>query len=520
MKTVIGIDFGSDSARAILADPLGNVLNESVFVYPRWAQRRYCDASKNILRQHPADYLDAIQFLIPDVLKNQDKSLLAGIAVDATSSTVCAIDREGCPLALTRKFQDDPDAMFFLWKDHSAITEAEEINSAAAQWQDGDFREFSGSSYSCEWFWSKALYILRRNPAVAANTNSFIELGDWITALLCGNTLPENLKRSRCFAGHKAMWSEKWNGVPPEEFFAQFNPQLGKISGQYSKQTYTPDIPSGKICHAWAERFEIPFDVTIGGSLIDCHSGAIGAGIKEKELIKVIGTSSCDIVIAKNIRKAVPGICGQADGSVLPGYTGLEAGQAAFGDIFAWFKSILEYGGAKINLSELEKEAAKLAPGSSKLLCCDHFNGRRSPYADAGASGSITGLTLGATVPEIYRSLAESAVMGAKRIVDHFTANGIEINSIKAVGGISSKSPMIMQLFADILNMPVHISSATQACALGAAICASAAAKIYPDIETAMSKMSGKTAFTYTPNAENVRKYQDIYKQYLALTEN
>ncbi len=520
MKTVIGIDFGSDSARAILVDLQGNILNESVFPYPRWAQRRYCDASKNILRQHPADYLEAVQFLIPDVLDGQDKECLAAIAVDATSSTVCAIDSEGCPLALTPEFKDDPDAMFFLWKDHSAVTEADEINLAASEWKECDFREFSGSSYSCEWFWSKALYILRRNPGVAAETADFIELGDWITALLCGNTLPENLKRSRCFAGHKALWNAIWNGVPPEEFFAPLNAQLGRIAGKYSRETYTPDIPCGTICPAWAERFGIPFDVTIGGSLIDCHAGAVGAGIKEKELIKVVGTSSCDIVISKDISHPVPGICGQVDGSVLPGYTGFEAGQAAFGDIFAWFKNILEYGGAKIDLAELEKAAAELAPGSSALLCCDHFNGRRSPFADASATGAITGLTLGSTVPEIYRALAESAVMGAGKIVNHFISCGVEINSIKAVGGISTKSPMIMQLFADILNMPVHISSANQACALGAAIYAATAAKLYPDVQTAMENMAGKISHTCNPDPENAGIYRAIYKRYLELTDN
>ena len=517
MKTVIGIDFGSDSARAILTDMSGNILKESVFSYPRWAERRYCDSSKNILRQHPADYLEAIQSLIPDVLENQDKNSLAGIAVDATSSTVCAIDSQGCPLALTPEFKDDPDAMFFLWKDHSAISEADEINRAASEWKECDFREFSGSSYSCEWLWSKALYVLRRNPAVAAKTATFIELGDWISALLAGNTLPENLKRSRCFAGHKAMWNAKWGGVPPKEFFETTDARLAEIADDFSLETYTPDIPVGTICPAWAERFGIPFDVVIGGSLIDCHSGAVGAGIKEGELIKVVGTSSCDIVISRNIDFPIRGICGQVDGSVLPGYTGFEAGQAAFGDIFAWFKGILEYGGAKIDLTELETEAAKLAPGSGGLLSCDHFNGRRTPFANASATGKITGLTLGTTVPEIYRSLAESAVMGAKRIVDHFSANGVQIDSIKAVGGISTKSPLVMQLFADIFDMPVHISSAAQACALGAAIYAAAAAKLYPDVQSAMENMAGKTCKTYTPQAENAEAYRSIYQRYLEL---
>ncbi|MBQ7395924.1 MAG: ribulokinase [Lentisphaeria bacterium] len=518
MKSFIGIDFGSDSARAILVDMHGNTLNESVFVYPRWEKRRFCDPSKNQLRQHPADYLDALQYLIENVLKGTDRSNLAGIALDATSSTVCAVDSGGVPLALHAEFQNDPDAMFFLWKDHSAVAEADEINRAAEKSGKVDFRCYSGSSYSCEWFWSKALYILRRNPAVAAKTASFVEHGDWISGLLCGNTLPETMKRSRCFAGHKAMWHADWNGVPPKEFFDSIDTKLGDIADKFPRETYTADVPTGTICPAWAERFGIPLDVVIGGALIDCHSGAVGAGIKPGELIKVVGTSGCDIVVSKNVSSAVPGICGQVDGSVLPGYTGFEAGQAAFGDIFAWFKSILEYGGNKISLAELEKAAAKTPPGAGKLLVCDHFNGRRTPYADAARCGVISGITLGTTAPEIYRALAEGAVMGAKRIVEHFQQNGIEVERIKAVGGISQKSDFIMQMFADILNMPVSVSSASQACALGAAIFAATASGAYPDVFTAMENMAGKIARTYTPNPAVQDIYEKLYKQYKTIS--
>ena len=518
MKTFIGMDFGSDSARAILVDMSGNILNESVFTYPRWEKRRFCDASRNILRQHPADYLEAVMFLIDDVLKNQDKSRLAGIAVDATSSTVCAVDGEGVPLALLPEFQNDPDAMFFLWKDHSAIDEADEINRAAENFPDMDLRMYSGGSYSCEWFWSKALYVLRRNSKAAGKTASFVELGDWLAALLCGNTMPESMKRSRCFAGHKALWNKQWNGLPPKEFFAALDEKLAFIAEKFPKETFTADIPVGVISPSWAERFGIPLDTVIGGSMIDCHAGAVGAGIREKELIKVIGTSCCDIVISKDITRAVEGICGQVDGSVLPGYIGFEAGQAAFGDIFSWFKSLLEYGGNTIDFNKLSLEAEKLAPNRT-LIACDHFNGRRSPFADASAAGALYGLTLGTTAPEIYRSLAESAVMGAKKIIDHFQANGIEIDSIKAVGGISSKSPFIMQLFADITGMPIAVSSASQACALGAAICAASASKAYPDIFIAMQNMSGRNEKTYIPDPQKTAVYREIYQKYCAIAD-
>ena len=516
MKSVIGIDFGSDSARAILVDTAqGNVLNEAEFFYPRWAEKRFCNAAECKFRQHPADHLEALQFLIPEVLKGQDRSSLQGIGIDSTSSTVCAVDEEGVPLALLPEFQNDPDAMFFLWKDHSAVSEADEINAACEAWQKEDFRSYSGSSYSCEWFWSKALYILRRNAKVAAKTACFVEHGDWIAALLCGNTLPYEMKRSRCFAGHKAMWNAKWGGFPPAEFFSTFSPELAAMVKNLPSDTATADVPVGVISPSWAERFDIPFDVAVSGSVIDCHSGAVGAGIRPGELIKVVGTSSCDIIISRNTGCAVAGICGQVDGSVLPGYTGFEAGQAAFGDIFAWFRNLLSWSGTDVSIAALEKEASQLDPEASKTVATDFFNGRRTPYADASATATITGLSLGSTAPEIYRSLAEAAVMGAKRIVEHLQENGIEITCIRAVGGISTKSPFIMQLFADILEMPVGISSAKQACALGAAIFAAAASKVYPDVFEAMKNMSGKTAKTYTPQAPE--KYRDLYRKYKEL---
>jgi L-ribulokinase len=326
------------------------------------------------------------------------------------------------------------------------------------------------------------------------------------------------MKRSRCFAGHKAMWNKNWNGVPPKEFFALLDEKLADIAEKFPRETSTADTPCGTINPAWAERFGIPFDVVIGGSLIDCHAGAVGAGIKPGELIKVVGTSSCDIVISDGTATAIPGICGQVSGSVLPGFTGFEAGQAAFGDIFAWFKFILEYGGNKIDLAELEKSASLIPPGTGNLLVCDHFNGRRTPFADAARHGAIYGLALGTTVPEIYRSLAEGAVMGAKRIVEYFKENNVKIDRIKATGGISKKSEFIMQMFADILEMPVEITSSQQTCALGAAIFAAVSSGAYSDIFSAMDKMASKTEKTYYPQEKNSKIYRELYKKYLEIS--
>ena len=512
----IGLDFGSGSVRALLVDRQGRELATAVHLYRRWNEKLYCNAAKLQFRQHPADYLEGMEAVICEVLRDQDRTKIAGIGVDTTSSTPCAIDRNGTPLALKTEFSNDPNAMFVLWKDHTAIAEEQRINECAANWSGTDFRKYSGGIYSCEWFWSKVLHLLRNNPRVRENAYSFIELCDWIPAVLSGNCAPERVCRSRCAAGHKAMWHKEWGGLPPEEFLIYVDPLLKGLRQRLYTKTVTVDCAAGKISPYWAAKLGLPETVTICSGAIDCHVGAIGAQIKEGELVKVLGTSTCDILVVPEPGRCISGICGQVDGSVLPGLTGIEAGQSAFGDIYNWFGSFLSYAG-KVPLTDLERDAARLPIGANGVTALDWHNGRRTPFADSTLSGAISNLNLGTTVPMVYRALIESTVMGSKAILEHFKKENLHVNGITAVGGISHKSPFIMQMCADAFNMPIKVAKTAQSCALGAAMNAAAAAGFYPDVPTASQNMGGNYRAIYTPDKANHLKYEEVYQRYLEL---
>lgn len=515
-KLLIGLDFGSDSVRAVLVAANGEQLATSVHEYARWAQGKYCDPAANQFRQHPLDYLEGTEAVIRNVLKGVDATRVAGIAIDTTGSTPCAVDRDGTPLALKPEFADDPDAMFLLWKDHTAIAEAARINEYAANWGGTDYRLYEGGIYSSEWFWSKILHVLRNNARVREAAFSWVEHCDWITGELAGRTDPVTMPRSRCAAGHKAMWHASWGGLPSEEFLAGVDPLLAGLRERLYTETSTADVPVGTLSPKWAARLGLSPEVVIGGSAFDCHFGAVGAQIASGELVKVIGTSTCDILVAPDVRQCVRGICGQVDGSVIPGMVGLEAGQSAFGDVYAWFRRLLGYAG-EVSLPALEAEAAAIAPGSTGIIALDWFNGRRTPDANPRLGGALFGLTLGSTAPMIYRALAESTVFGARAIVERFRSEGIAVNSVAAVGGISRKSPFIMQLCADVLQLPIKVAAADQACALGAAMFAAVAAKVHPDLKTAMAEMGSGFDRIYQPDPSAVPVYEKLYARYLAL---
>lgn len=507
-KLLIGLDFGTDSVRALLVTDEGRILGSSVHPYKRWKDGLYCDAAKRQFRQHPLDYLEGVEASVKAVLKGHDCARVAGIGVDTTGSTPCAVDKTGTPLALSKDFENNPNAMFVLWKDHTALAEAEEINSAAKN-SSVDYTAYEGGVYSSEWFWAKLLHILKTDEKVSESAFSFVEHCDWITAELSGSPV----KPSRCAAGHKAMFHPSWGGLPPNDFLAGISPLLSGWRERLYSKTYTADIPVGKLSAKWAGKLGLGTDVVISGGAFDCHMGAVGAGIKPGELIKVIGTSTCDILVTPSIDRCVRGICGQVDGSVLPGMVGLEAGQSAFGDVYAWFRRFMSYK-SEISLPELEAEAAKIPIGSTGIIALDWFNGRRTPDANQHLTGAVFGLNLGSTAPMLYRALVESTACGARRIVDRFISEGVEINEVGAIGGIAHKSPFTMQICADIMNKPIKVSESDQACALGAAIFAAVAAGVYPDMESAMSKMSAKYKTTYTPNPENVNAAGKIYARY------
>ncbi|MCI0515900.1 ribulokinase [candidate division KSB1 bacterium] len=545
---VIGIDYGTDSVRSIIVDATdGTEIASDVFYYPRWSAGKYCNSSKNQFRQHPLDYLEGLAASVQGALKKAPAGTatkVRGISVDTTGSTPCAVNKEGTPLALTSGFEENPNAMFVLWKDHTAVKEAEEINRVARTWGGEDFTKFEGGIYSSEWFWSKILHVLREDKNVRNAAFSWVEHCDWIPAILTGDTDPLTLKRSRTAAGHKAMWHASWDGLPAEEFLVKVDPLLAGLRTRLFKETYTGDIPIGKLTAEWAQKLGLTPEVIVGVGAFDAHFGAVGAEIEPNMLVKVMGTSTCDMIITevpKTGEHLVKGICGQVDGSIVPGLLGLEAGQSAFGDIYAWFKELLMWPVEKVIgnmkslddstknklmnevenaiIPELSSAAEKISMEDSSIVALDWMNGRRTPDANQALKGAITGLNLGSDAPKIFRALVEATAFGAKKIVDRFIAEGVEIKGVIAIGGIPKKSPFVMQVTADVLNMPIKVAASEQACALGSAMAAATVAGLYPTVEAAQKVMGSGFEKIYKPNAANAAKYQKIYQKYTKLAE-
>ncbi len=536
-KYVIGMDYGSDSVRALLVNvETGEEISTSVYHYERWDKGLYCDPANNQFRQHPADYLAGLETTIKTVLADAPAGTaenVIGISVDTTGSTPVAVNKEGVPLALTSGFEDNPNAMFILWKDHTAIQEAEEINSLAKNRGGENFTKFSGGIYSSEWFWAKILRTIRVDEKVREAAFSWVEHCDWIPVVLTGNTDPLTMKRSRCAAGHKAMWHASWDGLPPEEFLTELDPLLAGLRDRLYKDTCTAEVKVGTLTEEWADKLGLSSDVAVSGGAFDCHMGAVGGQIQPYYLSKVMGTSTCDILIAPDNEvdgKLIKGICGQVDGSVVPGMQGMEAGQSAFGDIYAWFKRVLCWPLEHFSVEEkekifsrlipeLEKEAVKIGIGETDVFALDWMNGRRTPDANQNLKGAVFGLNLGSSAPMIYRALVEATVFGTKKIVDRFIAEGVPVKGIIALGGIAKKSPFIMQMCADVLAMPIKVVKSEQACALGAAMFAAVTAGYYDNIEAAMEKMGGGFEVTYEPVSADTAKYAKHYQKYCRYAE-
>jgi len=545
-KYVIGLDYGTDSVRAVVVNTAnGETAGTSVFEYPRWKQGLYCDPASNRFRQHPLDYIEGMETTVREALKGLPREIIdniAGITVDTTGSTPVAVDRQGVPLSLKPGFEDDPDAMFVLWKDHTAIKEAAEINEVSKTWGGTDFTMYSGGVYSSEWFWAKILHVLRSSEKIRENAFSWVEHCDWIPALLTGNTDPLKLKRSRCAAGHKAMWHKDFNGLPPEEFLVRVDPLLSGLRDRLFTETHTCDVSAGVISEEWSRRLGLPSGVKIGAGAFDAHLGAIGGEIKPYHLVKVMGTSTCDMLVAHMSEagdRLVAGICGQVDGSIIPGMLGLEAGQSAFGDVYAWFGKLLlwpveeiistmswldENSRERIReetseriIAELTREAEQLPDDETALVALDWLNGRRTPFASQELKGAIAGLSLGSDAPRIFKSLVEATAFGSKMINDRFIEEGVRIDGVIAIGGVARKNPWVMQIVTDVLNMPISVASSDQTCALGSAMAASVMAGIHPDFESAREAMGGGFEKEYRPDPAKARKYDELYLRYKKL---
>ena len=544
-KYTIGLDYGTDSVRSLIVNvETGKEVAGAVFNYPRWEKGLYCNAVENRFRQHPKDYVEGLEFTIVEALRKAPSGVaenVVGISVDTTGSTPVAVDENGVPLSLTPGFEENPNAMFVLWKDHTAVKEAGEINQLAKKW-DIDFTKFEGGIYSSEWFWAKLLHVIREDAAVYRAAYSWVEHCDWIPGLLSGNTNPKTLKRSRCAAGHKAMWHEAFGGLPAEEFLKALDPMLGGLRERLYKETFTCDVAAGKLSEEWAGKLGLTTNVVVGVGAFDAHLGAVGGEIKPYFVSKVMGTSTCDMLIAPLEEagdRLVNGICGQVDGSIVPGMLGLEAGQSAFGDVYAWFKELLDWPLKNILtesklldektkqqlieetsdkiIERLSREAAKIPLEETGIVALDWMNGRRTPDANQNLKGAITGLNLGSDAPRIFRALVEATAFGSKAINDRFISEGVRIDGVIALGGVAKKSPFVMQIVADVLNMPIKVARSEQACALGSAMAAAVVAGVYPTVAEAQEKMGGGFETEYLPIAENVKKYEVLYKKYRKL---
>ena len=541
-KYVIGLDYGSDSVRAVLINTeTGQEIASDVHWYQRWKENKYCNASINQFRQHPLDHIEGLEDVIKSVViqSGVNSKSIKGICIDTTGSSPIPVDEKGTPLALTEGFEENPNAMMVLWKDHTAIKEANEINELAENWGGENFTKFEGGIYSSEWFWAKILHIIRQDHAVKNAAYSWMEHCDLITYLLIENKDLKSFKRSRCAAGHKAMWHKTWNGLPAKSFLEQLDPYLANLRDRLYNETYTSDQIAGNLSPEWAKKLGLTTDTVIAVGTFDAHAGAVGAKIEEHTLVRVMGTSTCDIMVtSKELLddSTVKGICGQVDGSVIPGLEGMEAGQSAFGDLLAWYKDMLSWPIENLVLSsdvlnatqknklkqEIEanfiirlSEQAKNIPLSESIpTALDWINGRRTPDANQELKAAMSNLSLGTKAPHVFKALVNAICFGAKKIVERFEEEGIAINSVIGIGGVARKSPFIMQTLANVLDKPIKIATTDQAPALGAAIYAAVAAGIYPNVIEASQKMGSDFEATYDPEKENVATYRKLMQSY------
>ena len=525
----IGVDYGTNSVRALVVDVAdGAEVATYVYNYPSGHQGILLDPKDpNLARQNPADYIEGFFKSILGALKAAQKirgfrpEHVIGIGVDTTGSTPIPVDREGMPLALQPKFKRSLAAQAWLWKDHTGHAEAAEITQRARQTQ-APYLAKCGGTYSSEWFWSKILHCKRSAPQVFAAAYAWVELADFIPGYLTGRLDPHAVPRGICPAGHKAMYNDQWGGLPSEEFLAGLDPDLVEVRRRYAERTVPADQKAGELTTQIAQKVGLRAGIPVAVGAFDAHTGAVGAGIKPGTLVKIIGTSTCDMMVAPMDQPLadIPGLCGIVPGSIIPGMYGLEAGQSAVGDIFNWFASHLapkQYvakGDAHANLT---REAQRLKPGESGLLALDWNNGNRTILVDPLLCGLLIGQTLHTTAAEIYRALIEATAFGALTIIKRFEEYGVAVHEVVNCGGIAEKNPFVMQIYADVCNRPMKISRSAQTCALGAAIFGAVVGGAYRTTEEAQSRMTGVKPKVYRPNPSAAAVYAELYPLYRKL---
>ncbi len=554
-KYTIGLDYGTNSVRALIVNVAnGKEVGTAVWNYEHGTAGVILSRDPNLARQHPADYVKGAEISIGKALAAAKKNVrgfkpsqVVGIGVDTTGSTPLPVDANGQPLAFQKKFAKNPAAMAWLWKDHTGVAEAAEITELAKKVRP-QYLAKCGGTYSSEWFFSKILHCLRTAPEVFDAAHSWVELADYVPAALTGTEAPDELTIGVCAAGHKAMFNAEWGGYPDQEFLSQLDPKLGALRGRLRTEAHTIDRAVGGLTADWAKRTGLPEGIPVAVGAFDAHLGGVGSGIAPGALVKIIGTSTCDMMVwpsrtggapvsnqnetaqaeqadgdrrdacpTENLAD-IPGLCGIVNGSILPGYYGLEAGQSAVGDIFNWFVNYLQPGGKKAGShEELTKAAARLKPGESGLLALDWNNGNRTILVDQRLTGLLLGQTLYTTPAEIYRALIEATAFGALTIINRFEEYGVKVEQIINCGGIAEKNPVVMQIYADVTGRPMTVSRSAQTCALGAAIAGAVVAGIYPNCEAAQKQMTGIKARVFKPNPRAHDVYQKLYPLYRKL---
>lgn len=530
-RFALGLDFGTNSCRSLIVDlEDGNELASCVAGYPSGDDGILLDPTDpNVARQNPADYFSSLERAVKGALEQTadnfpdfDPANIIGIGIDTTGSSPVPVDKEGTPLGLIPAFKDNRNAMVWLWKDHSSFSEAAEITELAQKMRP-EYLAKIGGTYSSEWFWSKILHCKNTSPEVFSAAFSFMEICDYIPAFLSGETRPNKILRSVCAAGHKAMYNHDWGGLPDREYLSALDPDLADLRDRLYEEAVPSNHIAGRLSQEWAGKLGLKTGLAIAVGALDAHMGAVGAGVKEGTLVKILGTSTCDIMVSpKHKRFAdIPGVCGIVDGSVLPGYYGIEAGQSAVGDIFLWFVNHLvpdKYGkNTDEKFKNLEIEASKQKPGEHGLLALDWNNGNRNILGDVRLSGLIIGQTLHTHAHEIYRALIEATAFGALTIIDRIREYGVAVDEIVNCGGLASKNSFLMQIYADIIDCPMKVSRSDQTPALGAAMFGAVAAgrelSGYSKVEDAQAVMRA-TKEVYMPRDENRPVYQELFKLY------
>ena len=546
-KYSIGLDFGTNSVRALIVDVKnGEEIATNVWNYQHGEDGVIVDSKDpHLARQHPEDYVKGITACVTQALKEASSRVategrllrdVIGIGIDTTGSTPLSVDEDGKPLAFYEEFKDDPNALAWLWKDHTGFAEAGEITNAASRLRP-QYLTKCGGRYSSEWFWSKILHCLRVAPEVYEAAYTWVEIADWIPALLTGATPcfrrntalatktnhPDSLRRGICAAGHKAMFNPSWNGYPDEEFLKELDARLAKVRRTLPDKAYTVADEAGKLTEEWAQKLGIPPGIPVAVGAFDAHLGGVGSGIREGSLVKIIGTSTCDMMVSPLDQELpdIPGLCGIVPESILPNFYGLEAGQSAVGDIFNWFVNRIKPSGSEVSHDVLAKEANQLSPGESGLLGLDWHNGNRTILVDQRLTGGLIGMTLHTTPAEIYRALIESTAFGARVIMERFEEYGLKVERVITCGGIPTKNPLLMQLYADVMGREIEISRSTQTCALGAAmagaVVAGKQAGGYNNFDEAIEMMTGVRDEKYVPDPKSVDTYNHLYNLYKRL---